>query len=260
MTRTQAIAAAFGLFAVWTLATYVLEARVGTFLRPDAMTRFVYTVVANVLIGTMGAALVIRAVVLRAELPPVTPYGIARPSRIVVLVAVAAVLAGLFFVGQELPTSDVVIVANASAQVLVVSVAEVLVCWALFAAVVRNALGSGGVSATIAVVCAALAFGVYHFAHSAPFNTPGMVVLLSAIGVATGIFFFIGRDMYSTIVLHNAFAVRGVIQALGDSGNLDRYASPQVPLIATAIIAVVVLVVADVVLIRPVIGRRNPVA
>jgi hypothetical protein len=59
-------------------------------------------------------------------------------------------------------------------------------------------------------------------------------------------------------VLHNAFAIRGVIQALDDSGNLDRYASPQLPLIATAIGAVMVLVVADLVLIRPVV-RRNRV-
>jgi hypothetical protein len=43
MTRTQAIASAIGLFAVWMLATYLLEARVGTFLKPDATSRFVYT-------------------------------------------------------------------------------------------------------------------------------------------------------------------------------------------------------------------------
>jgi hypothetical protein len=42
MTRTQAVAAANGLFAVWTLATYLLEGRLGTFQRPDATTsRFV---------------------------------------------------------------------------------------------------------------------------------------------------------------------------------------------------------------------------
>ena len=80
-----------------------------------------------------------------------------------------------------------------------------------------------------------------------------MVLLLSAVGVATGIFFFLGGDLYSTIVLHNAFAMRGVIQALDESGNLDRYASLQLPLLATAIAAVVVLVIADVVLIRPVV-------
>ena len=65
---------------------------------------------------------------------------------------------------------------------------------------------------------AALAFGLYHFAHSPPFNTLPMVSLLSAVGVATGIFFFLGGDLYSTIVLHNAFAMRGVIQVLDESG------------------------------------------
>jgi hypothetical protein len=53
--------------------------------------------------------------------------------------------------------------------------------------------------------------------------------------------------------LHNAFAMRGVIQALDGSGNLDRYASLQLPLIATAVAAIVVLIIADVVLIRPVL-------
>ena len=123
MTRAQAIASAIGLFAVWMLATYLLEARVGTFLRPDPTSRFIYSLVANVLIGTVGAALVIRAVVRRTELLNVTPYGVAEPLRILVVVPVAAVLAALFLVAQELPTSDPVILANASAQVLVVSIA-----------------------------------------------------------------------------------------------------------------------------------------
>jgi hypothetical protein len=259
MTRTQAVAAAYGLFAVWMLATYLLEARPGTFLKPGATNRFVYTVVANVFIGTVGAALVIRALVRRADLLSLSTYGIAGPRRIAVLLVAAAVLAGLFLITQDLPTSNPVVLANASAQVLVVSIAEVVVCWALLGAVLRNALRPGVMFAGVAVVFAALAFGVYHFAHSPPFNTPAMVLLLSSVGVATGIFFFIGCDLYSTIVLHNAFAIRGVIQALDDSGNLDRYASPQLPLIATAIGAVMVLVVADVVLIRPVV-RRNQVA
>jgi hypothetical protein len=135
--------------------------------------------------------------------------------------------------------------------VLVVSIAEVVVCWALFGAVLRNALGPGFGSAAIAVVVAALAFGLYHFAHSPPFNTPAMVLLLSVVGVATGIFFLLGGDLYSTIVLHNAFAVRGVVQTLAENGNLDWYARPQLALIATATAAVVVLIIVDVVLIRP---------
>lgn len=260
MSRIEVVASAIGLFGVWLLATYLLEARLGTFLKPDATTRFVYTVVSNVLIGTVGASLVIRALVRRAKFLHVTTYGIATPLRILVLVPVAALVAGLFLIGQKLPTSDPVILANAFAQVLVVSIAEVVVCWALLAAVLRNALGSGYMSAASAVVFPALAFGVYHFAHSPPFNTPAMVLLLSGVGVVTGIFFFLGGDLYSTVVLHNAFALRGVIQALGESGNLDRYASPQFPLIATGIAAVVVLVIADVMLIRPVVRVASRVA
>jgi membrane protease YdiL (CAAX protease family) len=259
MTRTQAVASATGLFAVWTLATYLLEARPGTFLKPDATSRFLYTVVANVLIGTVGATLVIREVVRRAEFPRATTYGFAKPRRMLVLVPVSALVAGLFLTGQELPTSDPVILANASAQVLVVSIAEVVVCWALFGGVLRNALGPGFMSAGIAVVLAALAFGVYHFAHSPPFNTPAMVLLLSGVGVATGLFFFLGGDLYSTILLHNTFAVRGVIQALAESGSLDRYASSQLPLIGTAIAAVVVLATADVMLIRPLVRGASRV-
>ena len=260
MSRIEVVASAIGLFGVWMLATYLLEARLGTFLKPDATTRFVYTAVSNVLIGTVGASLVIRALVRRARFPHVTTYGIATPLRILVLVPVAALVAGLFLIGQRLPTSDPVILANAFAQVLVVSIAEVVVCWALLAAVLRNALGSGYMSAASAVVFPELAFGVYHFAHSPPFNTPAMVLLLSGVGVATGIFFFLGGDLYGTVVLHNAFALRGVIQALGESGNLDRYASPQFPLIATAIAAVVVLIIADVMLIRPVVRVASRVA
>jgi hypothetical protein len=251
MTRTHAVGLAIALLVVWMLATYLLEARLGTFLQPNATTRFVYTVIANVLIGTIGAALVIRVVVRHANLPRVTSYGIATAHRILVLVPVAAILAGLFLINLDLPTSDPVILANASAQVLVVSIAEVVVCWALFGAVLRNVLGPGVMSVAIALVLTALAFGTYHFAHSPPFNRPVMVMLLSAVGVATGIFFFLGGDVYSTVVLHTGFAVRGVVQALAESGNLERYASPQFSLIATAIAAVVVLVMVDVVLLRP---------
>jgi hypothetical protein len=94
MTRTQAIASAIGPFAVWMLATYLLEGRVGTFLKPDATSRFVYTVVANVLIGTVGAALVIRAVSRWAKLARLTTDGIVERSRILVMIPVAALLAG----------------------------------------------------------------------------------------------------------------------------------------------------------------------
>jgi hypothetical protein len=68
MTNAQAVASAIGLFGVWTLATYLLEGRPGTFLQPDATSRFVYTLTANVLIGTVGALLVMRALLQRGAI------------------------------------------------------------------------------------------------------------------------------------------------------------------------------------------------
>ena len=117
-------------------------------------------------------------------------YGIARPLRILVFVPLAAALAGLFLVGQELLTSDPVILANASAQVLVVSFADVVVCWALFGAVLRNALGPGFGCAAIAVVSAALVFGLYHYAHSRKLSYAAAIStgvgLLASVAASTG--------------------------------------------------------------------------
>ena len=42
---------------------------------------------------------------------------------------------------------------------------------------------------------------------------PGEISGVASVGRrhGTGVFFFLGGDLYSTIVLHNAFAIRGVI-------------------------------------------------
>jgi hypothetical protein len=57
----MALSLAVGLYLVWALATYLLEGRIHTLLRPEAMgARLSYALVANILIGIGGSALVIR--------------------------------------------------------------------------------------------------------------------------------------------------------------------------------------------------------
>ena len=57
----MALTGAFGLYLVWVLVTYLLEGRIQTFLRPEAMgARLFYALVANIIIGIGGSALVIR--------------------------------------------------------------------------------------------------------------------------------------------------------------------------------------------------------
>jgi hypothetical protein len=112
---------------------------------------------------------------------------------------------------------------NAHAQALVVSVAEVLVCWAVVGSVSESLLQDRGrwVSAILAAVIASVLFGVYHFAHCPPFNTVGSVVLLTVIGLVTSAF-FVSRDVYGTIAFHNFLGIFGVIRALKASGVEDH--------------------------------------
>ena len=57
----RALSLAIVLYLLWVFATYLLEGRIHTFLRPEAMgARLLYAVVANLLIGVGGSALVIR--------------------------------------------------------------------------------------------------------------------------------------------------------------------------------------------------------
>src|SRR5918995_1064159 len=59
----RALSFAIVLYLLWVFATYLLEGRIHTLLRPEAMgARLSYALVANILIGIVGSALVIRVV------------------------------------------------------------------------------------------------------------------------------------------------------------------------------------------------------
>jgi hypothetical protein len=96
-------------------------------------------------------------------------------------------------------------------------------------------------------------FGLYHFAHSAPFNTLGMVALLSIVGLVTSAFFFMVRDIYATIAFHNFLGMFGVVQALAASGQLDAFTALQPPLLIMAAATIGVLWLSDRTLLR---GRQ----
>jgi hypothetical protein len=150
-----------------------------------------------------------------------------------------------FYALRGAPSLDPMVILNAYAQVLVVTVAEVLVCWAVVGSVVESLLrDSRGrwVSVIVAAIIASVLFGVYHFAHSPPFNTVGLVVLLAVIGLVTSVFFFVSKDVYGTIAFHNFLGILGVIQALDASGNLASFERPVIPLLVMAVAAIAVLI------------------
>ncbi|WP_163272560.1 CPBP family glutamic-type intramembrane protease [Chelativorans alearense] len=248
--RNAAIGA-FALYIVWTAATWFLEGRIHTLLRPEAVVdRLVYVVVANLAIGVVGALLVLRFVISSGGANREhTGFGRRSPSISWIVAGMALGLA-LYFV-QGAPSMNPIVILNAYAQVLAVSAAEVIVCWALVGGVLKGAFGSSRwVSAAGAAVVASLLFGLYHFAHSPPFDTIGMVVLLTVVGLLTSAFFFASRDVYATIIFHNFLGVYGVVQALAAADKLVGFAAPQVPLLATAGVALLILVAADMLIVR----------
>jgi hypothetical protein len=101
-------------------------------------------------------------------------------------------------------------------------------------------------SVILAALTASVLFGVFHFAHSPPFNTVGTVVLLSVIGLVTSAFFFVSRDIYGTIAFHNFQGIFGVIGALEASGNLASFERPMIPVLIMAVVAIALLIAAHV--------------
>lgn len=249
--KTGAITAALCLWAVWTFATWWFEGRIGTFARPDAVAdRLIYTGVVNVVIGTIGGALTLRYL-LRNGILAKREAGLGRPARTLLWVLVAFALGLAAYFGQGAPSVDAIVILNAFSQVLVVSIAEVVVCWAVVGGVLANTIfDRNWLSIPAAALVASVLFGVYHFAHSAPFNTIGMVGFLTVIGMLTSIVFFVSRDVYATVVFHNFLGVFGVLDAMAAQDKLASFQILQWPLIGTAAMALAVLVLAQTLIIR----------
>lgn len=253
MNKTRLASAAVALWVVWTGATYLLEGYSRTLLRPDAIgLRMAYALIANIAIGIVGTAVVVR-ISIRGTGLRAGAFGFESALRTAGGVAFGAALGLTVFLVQRPVTTDLTVIANAFAQVWVVSIAEVLVCWVALARVVtlmgprheRRAM-----LVAVAWVTAAVAFGVYHLAHSPPFNSIHTIGVLTIVGLVTGAFYFATREVYGTIVFHNFLALSGVTAALAAGGRLDQFAALQPALIVTAAAATTFLIGADVYLRR----------
>jgi hypothetical protein len=93
----------------------------------------------------------------------------------------------------------------------------------------------------VAALVASGLFGLYHFAHSPPFDTWPMVGLLSIVGLATGAFFFVSRDLLGTVLFHNFLGTFGVVQALAGAGAVATLEQWQPPLLFTAALTLAVV-------------------
>jgi hypothetical protein len=177
-----------------------------------------------------------------------------------IAVAIGVVLGFAFYALQGAPSWNPMVLINAYSQVLVGSIAEILVCWAVIGSVSQALLQDRGrwISVILAAIIASVFFGVYHFGHSPPFNTVPLVVFLSIIGLVTSVFFFVSRDVYGTIAFHNFLGITGVIGALEASGNLSAFESPILPLLVLALVAVALLIGVHVLLLDSKAATKLP--
>lgn len=232
------------LFLVWTGTTYLLEGRILTFNRPEAVAdRLAYTLIANILIGVIGTIITLRYFIQKVDVR-LKRFGFRDTRRTLIGIANGTILGLFIFVLQGPPTLEPVVLANVFSQVFVVSTAEVLVCWVVFGCTIEWITRDfpTAVKDIIVVLSSAVIFGLYHYAHSPPFNTLSMVLLLMGVGVATGIFYFLVREIYGTIIFHNFFAMYGIADALAKTGQIEYFSEPQYPLFFTVLGVVSVLI------------------
>jgi len=239
-------------YLVWVVTTWLLEGRILTLLRPEAvLDRITYTIVANIIIGILLALFVVRQA-MGDGIISLESSGFRHLKRTILAVMIAFILGFILMDLLNPPTLDPTVLLNVYAQVFTVTIAEIAVCWAVMGSIPEGMLKrKGKVLAIVAgIVIASVLFGLYHFAHSPPFNQPGMVAFLALFGVATSLVYFIGRDIYATMVFHNFFGSFGVMQSLATAGILSTYTVPLYPVIGTAIVSIAIFIAVDLLYVR----------
>lgn len=253
--RTWAVLNAVALFLVWMFATYLLEGRIELMRQsPIGTGRWLYVLVANVLIGTVAAAWLLRGM-LAERVVTVEQLGFRGLRRSLIAIALAVVAGAAFLLLQRQVAWTPLLMLNAFALVLQTTIAEVMVCWVVLGTSVESLAQKWGrvVAVAVAIVVSNLFFAVYHYAHSAPFNQTSMVLLLLLPGLVAALVFFLGRDIFATMIVQNCLGMIGVTQAV------DRafFGRPLWVLYLLTTISVAVLLVAYVWLRRQTPGSHS---
>jgi hypothetical protein len=230
------------IYGLWVLATYLLEGLPNLVITIDPTARAIYVIVANVFIGTLLVGYMLRRGV---------GWGLFSREEIgfrcglCILIAVAlAIATGIFiYLLSGAVVFDIMLFLGYLLHVFPTSVAEVLVCWAMIGATTQAILARRGqiLSLIGGIAAATFFFGIYHFAHSAPFNTIEMVLFLMLPGLATSIFYFAIKDIYATIIFQTFLGMIGVSRAV----SVTQIDELLLLILLLALIALVALTVVD---------------
>jgi hypothetical protein len=177
------------------------------------------------------------------------------------MVTIAVIIGLLLFMVQQPSSLNPIIIMNIFAQTLPTSIAEVVICWVLIGVSFESYLlakkrsiyidkGNRIIYIILASVTAAFFFGLYHFAHSEPFNQLRMVLFLMLPGLLTSAFYFGVRDLYATVIFHNFQATYGVMGSIGSMNTIGSLLQASYPIITLSIVSILVLVLLDLFIIR----------
>jgi hypothetical protein len=243
------ITIAIAIYLVWILATYLLEGRINLLQKPNPVGRLIYAVTANMIIGTVIAIWLLKPPLLKRFVTPKQLGFQSSAKRVIVAIVIAIFIGFAIFIIQKPASLNPVVILNVFSQTLPGSIAEVIVCWAVVGTAFESTFFRPKAKKVISVILAAsvstMLFGIYHFAHSPPFNQPNMVLFLMYPGVLTSIVYFIGRDIYATVVFHNFQALYGVTNNV----NIDSLLNPIYPIVVLAIVSILVLVLSNLLVI-----------
>ncbi len=246
------IAIALSIYVIWVAATYILEGRIHLLQKVDPIGRKTYVVIANIAIGTVLSAIAIRYL-MRTQLVKPEQLGLNKSRlRTAAIITLAAAGGLILFLLQNPRTTEPIVVFNVFMQALPVSIAEVMVCWTLigssFESLAKNKSTRKKImSVIVGAVAASVLFGVYHYAHSPPFNQTTVVLFLMLPSIATAITYFLGRDIYAAVIVQNFMGIFGVI---GSLPNLEVYRQPMVPIYALSAVSVAAIIISVSVILK----------
>jgi hypothetical protein len=250
MSKTKFIIIAVIIYLIWILATYLLEGRINLLQTPNPFARLIYAVIANMIIGTVIAIWLLKPPILQRFVSPKQLGFQSSAKRVIIAVVVAGLVGFALFIIQKPASLNAIVILNVFSQTLPGSIAEVVICWAVvgtaFESTFFRCKSKKLTSIILAATVSTILFGIYHFAHSPPFNQPSMVVFLMYPGLLTSIVYFVGRDVYAAIAFHNFQALFGVMNNI----NIQSLLHPIYLVIMMAIASIAILVLSDLLTIR----------
>lgn len=231
------------IYLAWISTTYLLEGRVNLLQKNDPLGRLEYIVIANIVIGIVIPLIVLRFAIMTGMLSA-EQIGFRSMINTAILTAIAGIVGLILFLVQGPASLNPIAIINVFLQTLPTSIAEVIVCWVFVGTSIEllaNDRFGKKIALMLGLAVSVILFGLYHFAHSEPFNQPQIVVFLMLPGVLTGIVYVFGRNLYAAMVFHNFQGLFGVLAA----APLSQMLQIQPPVILLASVSILSLIIMD---------------